>query len=262
MPGWLPNLVFALYAVGATTCLQGNYELALTYMEEQLALSRLINTITLPLPLGMGSVNCYLLEAGDGYVLIDTGAPNARDALTRELRGLGCRPGALHLTVLTHGDFDHTGNAVAVRHAFGGRIAMHPADARMAESGDMFANRKKGNVVLRALVPKLIGFGKSEQFVPDALLEDGSSLSAYGLEAMVISIPGHSQGSIGVLTAGGDFFCGDLFDNTKKPGFTSLIDDREAANQSAGKLATLKIGTVYPGHGKSFSMSELSARLT
>ena len=29
-----------------------------------------------------------------------------------------------------------------------------------------------------------------------------------------------------------------IFDDTKKPGFTSLIDDRDAANQNAGKLAT------------------------
>jgi glyoxylase-like metal-dependent hydrolase (beta-lactamase superfamily II) len=50
------------------------------------------NRITLPLPFGMGSVNCYLLQAGDGHVLIDTGAPNAREVLSRELESLGCQP--------------------------------------------------------------------------------------------------------------------------------------------------------------------------
>jgi glyoxylase-like metal-dependent hydrolase (beta-lactamase superfamily II) len=88
--------------------------------------------ITLPLPLGMGSVNCYLLQAGNSYVLVDTGAPNGRDILRRELDSRACRPGTLHLIVLTHGDFDHIGNAAHIRTAFGSRIAMHAAQSGQA----------------------------------------------------------------------------------------------------------------------------------
>jgi glyoxylase-like metal-dependent hydrolase (beta-lactamase superfamily II) len=207
----------------------------------------------------MGSVNCYLVEAGDGFLLIDSGAPNARPTLTTELHRLCCRPGTLRLCVLTHGDFDHIGNAAYVRAVFGGKLAMHADDARMAEVGDMFAGREKSNFLLRTLVPKVIGFGKSERFVPDLLLEDGSGLSDYGLEAEVISIPGHSKGSIGILTADGHFFCGDLFENTKKPALGSIVDDRESVVRSAARLKSFSIATVYPGHGKPFSMDELSA---
>ena len=214
--------------------------------------------LTLPLPFRMGTVNCYLLQAGDGYVLIDTGAPNARDILSRELESLGCRPGTLTLIALTHGDFDHIGNAAYLRTAFGSKIAMHADDARIAEVGDMFVNRSKSNWILRALIPRLIGFGRSERFTPDVLLEDGSALSEYGLEARVIWLPGHSKGSIAILTADGHLFCRDLFDNTKKPALNSLIDDRETAIQSVAKLSTLGIGTVYPGHGKPFALDELS----
>jgi hydroxyacylglutathione hydrolase len=221
-------------------------------------MSQPISIITLPLPLGMGSVNCYLLQAGGGYVLIDTGAPNARDVLRRELNSLGCQPSTLNLIVLTHGDFDHIGNAAHIRTVFGSRIAMHADDARVAEVGDMFVNRKKSNFILSALIPRLIGFGKSEQFTPDALLEDGSALSEYGLEARAITIPGHSKGSIGILTPDGHFFCGDLFDNTKKPALNSLVDDRDTALRSVAKLSSLGIRTVYPGHGKPFSMDQLS----
>jgi len=221
-------------------------------------MSQPINIITLPLPLGMGSVNCYLLRAGNGYVLVDTGAPNARDILTGELERLGCRPGALNLIVLTHGDFDHIGNAAYVRTAFGSRIAMHADDARVAEVGDMFVNRKKSNFILGALVPRLIGFGKADRFTADVLVEDRCALSNYGLEATALWIPGHSRGSIAILTADGDLFCGDLFESTKKPVLNSLIDDRETAIRSAARLRALPIGTVYPGHGKPFSMNQLA----
>lgn len=216
-----------------------------------------ISIITLPLPLRMGSVNCYLLRAGAGHVLIDTGAPNARKRLQGELEDLGCRPGSLNLVALTHGDFDHTGNAAYLRSTFAATIAMHRDDAGMAELGDMFVNRKKSNFILRRLIPRLIGFGKSERFVPDIFLEDGYDLSGYGLQGRVISLPGHSRGSIGILTADSELFCGDLFENTQQPILNSLTDDITAAKGSVAKLRTLRIGTVYPGHGKPFSMDQL-----
>lgn len=225
-------------------------------------MSQPINIIKLPLPLGMGTVNCYLLRAGDGHVLIDTGAPNARDILRRDLARLGCQPGSLSLIVLTHGDLDHIGNAAYLRTTYGSRIAMHANDARMAEVGDMFANRAKSSFVLRALIPRLIGFGKGDRFTPDALLEDGCTLSEYGLEASVLLIPGHSKGSLGILTADGHLLCGDLFDNTKKPALNSLYDDRDAAMRSAAKLSCLGIVTVHPGHGQPFPMAQLSEAST
>jgi hydroxyacylglutathione hydrolase len=218
----------------------------------------LITPITLPLPLGMGSVNCYLLRAGEGHVLVDTGAPSARKSLHKNLEGLGCEPGKLKLILITHGDFDHTGNAAHLRLAFGGRIGMHADDSRMAEVGDMFVNRSRPNAILRALIPRLVGFGREERFAPDVLLEDGSALAEYGLDALVIGIPGHSKGSIGFLTADGTFFCGDLLENTKQPGLGSLMDDRQAALASMARLRELKIGRIYPGHGAPFSMDQLS----
>ena len=213
-----------------------------------------VKVITLPLPLGISRVNCYLLGSDAGYTLIDAGSSNARRVLVRELESAGCKPGSLKLVILTHGDFDHTGNAAYLRRTFGARIAMHADDAPMAERGDMFASRKKPNVVIRKLIPILSGFGQAARFTPDVLLEDGCDLSAYGLEATVISIPGHTRGSIAILTAGGDLFCGDLLDNTDKPVLNSLIDDPAAANASVAKLEALRIGTVYPGHGPPFAM--------
>ena len=217
-----------------------------------------IKKISLTLPFHMGSVNCYLIETDTGFVLIDTGGSNSRKELARELESAGCQPSLLKLIVITHGDFDHTGNAAYLRSAFGGKIAMHTDDSGMAEGGDMFVNRNKPNPVLRKLLPIFSGFGKAERFTPDLLLGDGDDLSGYGIDARVISIPGHSKGSIAILTASGELFCGDLLENTDKPGLGSLIDDSAAANASLQKLGSLRIGTVYPGHGMPFSMQLLT----
>jgi hydroxyacylglutathione hydrolase len=214
-----------------------------------------IKPIRLPLPYKLGAVNCYLVETGSGYILIDTGGSNKRTELERELLRAGCRPGSLTLIVLTHGDFDHSGNAAHLRKKFGAKIAMHHDDSGMVERGDMFGDRQKGNNILtRRLVPILFGFGKSERFTPDFYLDEGDALSDYGFDARVLRIPGHSKGSIGILTAGGDLFGGDLLENTDEPVLNSIMDDLAAANASVERLKSLEIEAVYPGHGGPFPM--------
>jgi hydroxyacylglutathione hydrolase len=213
-----------------------------------------IKTINLLLPYRLGSVNCYLIKTDTGYILIDTGYTRKRTDLEKELESAGCKPGNLQVIVLTHGDFDHSGNAAYLRKKFGARIAMHHDDAGMVEYGNMFWNRSKSNILIKVIAPILFRFGKSERFKPDSYIEDGDDLSENGFDARVLHIPGHSKGSIGILTSGGDLFCGDLLQNIHKPKLNSIMDDLTTANTSVEKLNKLSIRTVYPGHGKPFPM--------
>ncbi|KPL76920.1 hypothetical protein ADN00_10000 [Ornatilinea apprima] len=213
--------------------------------------------LTLPMPFGMGAVNSYLIKNPAGQILIDSGSPRARKALREQLTSAGCEEDRLRLVLLTHGDFDHIGNAAHLRACCGVPLAMHREEACMAERGDMFANRQKPSALVRVLVPFFTGFGRAERFCPDVLLEDGSDLLPYGLDARVVWLPGHSRGSIGVLTANGELFCGDLFENREAPTLNSLLDDATAAQASAARLAGLNIQRVYPGHGQPFTWEEL-----
>lgn len=199
-------------------------------------------------------VNCYLIRAGNGFILIDTGMPGKRSAIENELESAGCRPGNLKLIVLTHGDTDHCGNAAYFSKKLGAKTAMHYDDAGMVERGDMFWNRRPPNALIRKVCGALLGLSKANRFKPDLYLKDGDVLTGYGLDARVVHLPGHSQGSIGILTADGCLFCGDLLANTGKPGLWSIIDDKAAADASVRRLEGLEVGTVYPGHGESFLM--------
>jgi hydroxyacylglutathione hydrolase len=211
-----------------------------------------LKTIELSLPYGLGTVNCYLVKTETGFILIDTGSSNQRGSLEEELNSTGCQPGNLRLIVITHGDFDHTGNAAYLRTKYNTKIAMHAEDAGMAERGDMFWNRKKGNPLFRMLVPILFWYKKSDRFTPDLLIGEGDNLAGYGLAAEVLSIPGHSKGSIGILTADGELFCGDLLTNQDRPVLNAIMDNPVEAKASIEKLRGLSIQTVYPGHGKPF----------
>jgi len=196
--------------------------------------------------------NCYLLTTEKGFVLIDTGGKSKRRKLEQELASEGCRPGDLVLILLTHGDFDHTGNCAYLREKYDTKIAMHHDDAGMVEQGDMFWNRQTGNIILKKLINS---FFKITRFKPDFELDESSDLSTYGLNAKVLYLPGHSKGSIGLLTSDKDLFCGDLFTNRKKPEPNSLVDNVDELNESIEKVKSLDINTVYPGHGQPFHMS-------
>ncbi len=57
-----------------------------------------------------------------------------------------------------------------------------------------------------------------------------------------------------ILTASGDLFCGDLLRNGGKPTRGFGMFDPVGFKASIEKLNSLKITTVYPGHGKPFPM--------
>jgi hydroxyacylglutathione hydrolase len=206
-------------------------------------------------------VNCYLIATCDGgFILIDSGLSMGRSHLVNELETAGCLPGKLNLIVITHADPDHTGNAAFLRKKYATKIAIHPAEVKAVESGNMLDNRKSSQALLTRVIFSLTRIGKSDRFTPDFFVEDGQNLSPYGVEASVIHLPGHTNGEIGLLTTQGVpsaapekvLFCGDMLMESKKGlrfGYGDPLDFRD----SLEKLNRLDIKMFYPGHGNPFS---------
>ncbi len=218
-----------------------------------LVVHQIITTIKL------GFVNSYIISMDKNNVLVDTGYRRKRKNLVSELERAGCKPDNLKLVILTHQDFDHSGNASYVREKYNASIGMHIEDSEAVKRGDMLWNRKGRNIVTRIIMKVLLFLfrtGKFEKFIPDIYLDDGDDLSAYGINATVLHLPGHSKGSIGILTAEGDLICGDLFMNFRnKPDKSSLIDDKRELLESIERLRNFEIYKIYPGHGSPFDLN-------
>ena len=71
----------------------------------------------------------------------------------------------------------------------------------------------------------------------------------------MLHIPGHSKGSLGILTGNNDLIAGDTLENRRKPHVTAIISDEAELAASIERLKKLNIQTVYPGHGAPFPMS-------
>ncbi len=225
-----------------------------------------ISKSTSPLTITSKKTNCFLIEINDGFVLIDTGYTSERLVIEEALTNAGCTSANLNLILLTHGDFDHTGNCAYFRDKYGAEVAMHKEDSGMVEYGDFFYSRSNVNIIVKILLKTALfllrmNLKKQDRFKPDIYVEEGDDLSIYGFDAKVIHFPGHSKGSIGFLTDNGNLFCGDLLENTKEPAKFSLIDNHEEYNESIEKLKQYQIITIYPGHGKPFTLEVLLEKL-
>ena len=208
-------------------------------------------------------VNVFLVKAKDGFVLIDTGMPYHWERLEEELIALGCLFSKLKLVIITHGDRDHIGNCAKFQEKYKAKIAMHEADAFMAESG-IFLKRKVRTLAGRILI--LLSRLRRQKislqkFKPDILVKDGQDLEEYGFSAKIIHLPGHTKGSIGILTEEGDLFAGDTLVNSKKPDIAIFVDNFQELKNSIEKLKKLNIKKVYPGHGKIFLFSDLNIKI-
>ena len=157
---------------------------------------------------------------------------------------------------MTHGDFDYSGNAAYLQNKFRAQVAVHKEDSGMVEHGDMVWSRKHQNVLTKLMFKLLFRLKKSDRLKPDLLVYENYDLSKHGFDAKVLETPGHSLGSIAILTSTGELFCGDLLANTKKPEVWSIVDDKKAMKTSVEKLKKFRTCTVYPGHGKPFQMEE------
>ena len=111
--------------------------------------------------------------------------------------------------------------------------------------------------LLKAIAPVLFKFGQADRATSDTRITEEYDLAEFSLIAKVILLPGHSRGSIGIHTAEGDLFAGDLFESTQQPRLNSIMDDLAAAQASVKKLKGLNVQTIYPGHGQPFALAQL-----
>lgn len=223
---------------------------------------------------GIGSSNCFLIKVTNGFILVDTGGCTifnldksiSRNKLEKELSSAGCFPGNLKLIILTHGHTDHIGNALYFREKYKTKLAMNSNDIDHAVKKPEIPPKTYKSIAGNLLV---LFYGSNwkkmnnefETFIPDLSIDESFDLTQYGLDAKVLWIPGHTKGSIGILTKNKDLLCGDALVNILGPrtiAGKNTVDDLDDLTISIERLKKMNIGMVYTAHGKPFLMSEYS----
>jgi glyoxylase-like metal-dependent hydrolase (beta-lactamase superfamily II) len=175
---------------------------------------------------------------------------------------LGIQPAQIGLIAITHAHYDHVGSLAAIRSRCQCPVAAHAQEALLIASGRVVippgTNRLTRPLCRwadrhRTLLQRLNGF---EPLVPEVTFSSAISLQPYGFDARILPTPGHTAGSITVLTAAGDAFVGDLAFNI--PGLAHLSplppfgDNPAVMRHSWRQLRQAGARRIYPGHGAPF----------
>jgi glyoxylase-like metal-dependent hydrolase (beta-lactamase superfamily II) len=219
-------------------------------------MSATIHTI----PLGFDNV--YVVK-DKGTIMIDSGEPKKKKAFLKGLKRAAIEPEEIQLIILTHGHWDHIGSTAEIKEITGAKVVMHKNEKHWLEKS------------LKPMPPGVTTWGKistklfSWLLVPfvniqpaevDIVLEDDEfSLEEYGISGKIVYTPGHSSGSVSVLLESGDVFVGDMamnkFPLRLSPGLPIYAEDWPKLIDSWQMLLNRDVKTVYPSHGRAFSVN-------
>ena len=158
----------------------------------------------------------------------------------------------LKLIVLTHTHFDHAENAAFLSKRYGVPVAFHKADDELFESYDKQTLKwygLTGRIVLN-LSLKVLRETKVERPSNIIYIKEGDTLNQYGINAKIIELPGHTNGSIGVDVEEKHLLVGDAMDNWVFPALGHLYYNMEDIKRSYYKIQALGQRRIYFGHGK------------
>ncbi|WP_025132996.1 MBL fold metallo-hydrolase [Leucobacter sp. PH1c] len=209
--------------------------------------------------IGNDLVAAYLIVQAEGITVVDAGLPGHWGELLATLTELGRSPADLRGLILTHGDSDHLGFAERLRREHGVPLFIHEADAERARGGP---KPKTPGQSLR-LGPTLgfLGYsarkgGLRTRWITEAReLVGGETLDLPG-SPRILSIPGHSPGSIAVHAPAADaVFVGDalttrhVLTGARGAQPAPFTDEPQRALDSLQAIAETGARWVLPGHG-------------
>lgn len=213
--------------------------------------------------IGSDIVNAYMVEDERGVTLIDAGIPGQWHDLTAELAGMKRNLEDIRGVVLTHGDTDHRGFAERLRRDHGVPVYIHQDDVLLVQ-GQAEKKAPWGKIKVRPLLTFLwYAARRGGLRVPPVAdvhpVEDGATLDLPG-HPQIISVPGHSPGSVAVYVPAVDaIFVGDamttrhVLTGAKGPQPAPFTLDPARAIESLGRLESLEANWVLPGHGPPWS---------
>lgn len=197
-----------------------------------------------------GPGQTYLLRRGDDVVAVDTGIVGNGEAIAAALQDWGLDRDALTHVLITHWHPDHAGSAAELSTWPRARVWAHRIDAPIIRGLEVgaFPHLSHAEEGLYAQISGTVPDAPNCRV--DRELGDDEILAEIG--ARVVSVPGHTHGSIALhFPEARVLFTGDIA--TQNQGQVLLgpfNQDRPRAHFSFRRFADIDVDTVCFGHGQ------------
>jgi glyoxylase-like metal-dependent hydrolase (beta-lactamase superfamily II) len=168
-----------------------------------------IQTITLPVPWDLKSVNVHLVELDEGFMLIDSGVATEEcfQILESAIKERGLTWTDIRTLLLTHYHPDHIGLSWKILELSGARLLMHRADvAYLEELAAVNGVPWYADLMRIAGVPGDLASGMENALRgnrpafrthrPHQVLEGGETIPVQGGNFQVVWTPGHAPGHV------------------------------------------------------------------
>ncbi len=201
----------------------------------------------------------YVWRDPDGLTVIDSGAAGSAPFVAEAIGALGCRTSDVRRLVLTHSHVDHVGGAAEIAGWGDVTVLAHRADAPVIrgdaeEAAPVLADWERP---IFEQANAQIAPGRPAPVNVDREVEDGDVVD-FGGGARVVSVPGHTEGSIALYLPGPRvLFTGDLVArdpqsrDPRAPVMLGVFNtDTARAAASFRRLAELDVEVACFGHGE------------
>lgn len=192
-----------------------------------------------------------LPSSGD-LSLVDAGLMGKGGYKIEAMAGLGIRLQDIKRVIMTHTHLDHIGCLGEILERLGGpELWVHESEAAPLEQGD--ERTVYGMEMFKSMCQMQYRLEPGAfKFQVHRKLKGGEALELGGMHWEVLSIPGHSAGSIALYNRDGKILIpGDSVYSDRAIGRFDLHGASAAAlHSSLLRLADLDLGTLLPGHNR------------